>query len=758
VDQRLIPADPVLVKQLMARAYLSAPAIDEILGDVVLQAHQVDAAARVLALLQAHGGAVLADATGMGKTFVALAVSRCLGQTTIIAPAALRRMWLDSLGRAGLRARVDSYEALSRTPILPPERPQLLVLDEAHHARNPASKRYVRLAELAWGTRVLILTATPIHNRGRDIRALLALFAGSRAESMSDDEVRQYIVRRTSASAGGSSMPALSPPQWLEVPRDPDTLRAIESLPPAVPAADGAPAHSLMILGLIRAWSSSEAALRETLRRRLRRVASYLAALECGRIPDRVELATWPVVDDAIQLGFPDLFPRPTATIDISTVQAALVRHEEGVRGVLRTIERGDGALDRARVEHLRAVQERHAGTPLVAFTQFADTARELFREMAFAGGAALVTGKGARIASGAVDVEEIVRGFDVFGRNRMAMPLHLLIATDVLSEGLSLRRAGVIVHLDVPWTLARLEQRVGRLRRMGSPHRTIAVYAIGPPARSHELAPVLRALQRKARIGTTTVGDGELSASLPLFGSRLRRATEQLVLRGDANANEELRKLLGRWHDPPPPAFVKTGACNSFALVLIRQGERHQLLVVHEDRVSDRIADVRDAVAALTATAFGATEPALSPKLASGLAIWLDEQRARELVRPATDAPSPAHVDTLRALQDILLRTQRAERSQLSARVERCRALVMSARGIGAEIAMSRLLRDGFDLDALDSLLTSGTTASSSGEDLPWVLAVLGSGTQGAFIAESMHQGPLQSSTHRAVPAAMQG
>jgi hypothetical protein len=273
VDQRLIPADPVLVKQLMARAYLSAPAIDEILGDVVLQAHQVDAAARVLALLQAHGGAVLADATGMGKTFVALAVSRCLGQTTIIAPAALRRMWLDSLGRAGLRARVDSYEALSRTPILPPERPQLLVLDEAHHARNPASKRYVRLAELAWGTRVLILTATPIHNRGRDIRALLALFAGSRAESMSDDEVRQYIVRRTSASAGGSSMPALSPPQWLEVPRDPDTFRAIESLPPAVPAADGAPAHSLMILGLIRAWSSSEAALRETLRRRLRRVA-----------------------------------------------------------------------------------------------------------------------------------------------------------------------------------------------------------------------------------------------------------------------------------------------------------------------------------------------------------------------------------------------------------------------------------------------------------------------------------------------------
>ena len=58
----------------MAQAYLSAPAIEVQQGAIHLAPHQVDAASRLLALLGEHGGAVLADATGLGKTFVAIAV------------------------------------------------------------------------------------------------------------------------------------------------------------------------------------------------------------------------------------------------------------------------------------------------------------------------------------------------------------------------------------------------------------------------------------------------------------------------------------------------------------------------------------------------------------------------------------------------------------------------------------------------------------------------------------------------------------
>lgn len=740
------------MRQLIAKSYLSSLQIDGQLGDIMLEPHQVDAAARILELLRVHGGAVLADATGMGKTFVALAVSRAIGLTTIVAPAALKGMWQGSLARSGVSAAFESYESLSRSTTSQGVSPSLLILDEAHHVRNPASKRYARIADLAWGANVLIMTATPIHNRGRDLRALLALFIGSRAESMTDEGMRRYIVRRTSESLGSLAMPALEPPIWLEVPRDPATLRAIEAIPPAVPALDGSPAHALMILGLIRAWSSSEAALRATLKRRLRRVASFFAALDSGHFPACRELESWPVVDDAIQLGFPALCPGSTeARVDVGQVNDALVRHQEGVRDVLRVLDRRDAEFDRARAAHLLALLERHAPQPVVAFSQFADTARGLFLATAPRGGVALVTGTCARVASGPVAVDEMVRGFDIGATVTAAMPLELLVTTDVLSEGLSLRRAAVIVHLDVPWTLARLEQRVGRLRRLGSPHRCIHVYAIGPPLEAAELTRVLRALQRKARLTTNVVGAGELQATLPLLGDRLLRATARVVQRQESTATERLRTLLGRWFSTrapmAPPVTVETRA-----LALMQKGEAYRLLAVCEGGTSDRIADVSDAVALLEGGVvdFDGEEP--SHLIADHLESWIDVQRARDMVRPAIDAPSPAHVGVLRALLYVIRDTPRADRGLVSRRIEHCRSLVSAARGIGVELAMDQLLRDGFRIDALEHLLASRPTPMPS-NDVPWRLvavleSVAGQAGVRAFIAESPHPGPPRSST----------
>jgi superfamily II DNA or RNA helicase len=167
VDERLIAADPREVMRRMAEAYLAAPAITVELGEVCLAPHQVDAASLLLALLGEWGGAVLADATGFGKTFVAIAVARVMGPALVIAPAALRNMWKESLTRAGVVAGVESYERFSRGDFAVSERPALLVLDEAHHARNPRARRYAALADLAWGTKVLLLTATDSHNRAR---------------------------------------------------------------------------------------------------------------------------------------------------------------------------------------------------------------------------------------------------------------------------------------------------------------------------------------------------------------------------------------------------------------------------------------------------------------------------------------------------------------------------------------------------------------------------------------------------------------
>lgn len=42
------------------------------------------------------------------------------------------------------------------------------------------------------------------------------------------------------------------------------------------------------------------------------------------------------------------------------------------------------------------------------------------------------------------------------------------MVATDAASEGLNLQKLGTLVNIDLPWNPARLEQRLGRIKRIG--------------------------------------------------------------------------------------------------------------------------------------------------------------------------------------------------------------------------------------------------------------------------------------------------
>ncbi len=91
----------------------------------------------------------------------------------------------------------------------------------------------------------------------------------------------------------------------------------------------------------------------------------------------------------------------------------------------------------------------------------------------------------------------------------------------------------------------------------------------------------------------------------------------------------------------------------------------------------------------------------------------WIEHQRARALAGPAVESPSVAHAAVLRRLQALAARTGRAERAVIIERIERCRRLVLAARGIGAENAMAGFITrsataGSLDLAALEFLLAS--------------------------------------------------
>jgi DNA or RNA helicases of superfamily II len=174
------------------------------LGSITLRPHQQSAVDRLRPAVEEFGGALLCDQVGMGKTFVALALCD-KDAAFVVAPAVLKEMWEAAAESCGKAIEFMSTESLSRN-----ERPRaasdgLLIVDEAHHFRNPRTKRYSALAKLAANRPVVLLTATPIHNRRGDLAALLSLFLGSDAKSLCESEVGRLIIRREIESVGANS-------------------------------------------------------------------------------------------------------------------------------------------------------------------------------------------------------------------------------------------------------------------------------------------------------------------------------------------------------------------------------------------------------------------------------------------------------------------------------------------------------------------------------------------------------------------------
>jgi len=54
---------------------------------------------------------------------------------------------------------------------------------------------------------------------------------------------------------------------------------------------------------------------------------------------------------------------------------------------------------------------------------------------------------------------------------------LRLLLGTDAASEGLNLQSLATLINLDLPWNPTRLEQRKGRIQRIGQVHDTVQIY-----------------------------------------------------------------------------------------------------------------------------------------------------------------------------------------------------------------------------------------------------------------------------------------
>jgi superfamily II DNA or RNA helicase len=677
-----------VVRAVIARA-VAPPESAATLGAVRLFPHQQEAVALLRRTLARFHGALLADAVGLGKTFTALGVARCYGDVLVIHPACLREMWKSALQRAGITAATVSYERLSAGHEPDRERFDFVVLDEAHHARNHRTRRYRSIASLTWGADVLLLSATPLHNRRSDLRALFRLFLAD--VTLNDALLSRLVVRRSRHH--DVSLPTVTHGRRLAVDPAPEVLASILALPPPVhhTATDAA---SLIQLSLVRQWCSSDAALAAALRRRRILTAAAEESASRGVLPDASALRALIVDDDTLQL---DLFGSAgTPLSDSNDLLHDLQRHMDAVRTLQHTLARNP--RDKQRFSLLsRALTEERIRRAIV-FTHSARTASAAFRALRAAHRLACLTGRGALIASGPVSRWSVLDAFRpsaAVARHSDLARIDALIATDVLCEGVDLHDASLLIHLDLPWTASRLEQRVGRLRRLGSPHGRILVRVFVPPVDGDRIVRVVEALLQKARLSDRLVGSDDALA-FRMLGARPRHAD------APADLGLALRRRARAWLAAHGDTGPSATASPQPSVAACRGPRSGTFLAVISDSVGEEIL-VGHARGVTTApTAIGAAFDALS---GGGMAV--DARRIetaltcldrhfRHLAIVAGDdrGTSDTQRTTLRALERTLCRRGRVDRMADLRIVSGARDLVRDARGAGADFAMAEWLR----------------------------------------------------------------
>jgi superfamily II DNA or RNA helicase len=477
---------------------------------------------------------LIADEVGLGKTIQAgLIVAEAITRTSdarvlIVSPAGLREQWRGELqSRFGLSVEILDAEGVARiaahvVPGVNPwslhqttvtsidyiKRPEVMrslealtwdvvVFDEAH-ALAGRSDRATAAAALARRARtVVMLTATP-HSGDNDAFARLCALGDL------GNAFPLTTFHRTRADVGLRHGRRLT--QLHVRPTDDEHAmhgalrRYVQRL--AAEAGAAAPGASLVASILARRACSSAWSLARSLERRVALLADTPVAAR--------DQLTFPFLDA-------DTDEEPANELGVAGLRDAA--EEVVCLRQLAELARA-AAVKESKPRALRRLIRR-AREPVLVFTEYRDTLQHLAVHLADFEPLQLHGGLSAR------ERTDVLRRFT-------SGEASVLLATDTASEGLNLHyRCRLVVNLELPWTPLRLEQRIGRVDRLGQRRRVHAVQLVADG--TWEESMVARLDQRSehihavfaAAVDSRWRSDAETEAARLLVAKSLERASQ---------------------------------------------------------------------------------------------------------------------------------------------------------------------------------------------------------------------------------------
>jgi ATP-dependent helicase HepA len=519
-ELRALPPKPDMLSMLRegrvgdARSFLlrrSALLLDEerrcdalgalLASRVMVKPHQVGVVQRVLSSRRPRF--VLADEVGLGKTieagmiFSALRLSGLANRVLVVAPSHLTVQWLGELFHkfnqlftlmdgeryaASVEERpeespwarfdkvVTSLELLSRSEehrkgVGSAQAPwDLVIIDEAHHLKGEKAFEVAKaLAQNSWG--LVLLTATPMQLDPEEYHALLTLIDPATAPTLEgfksllarQEEISQAVRSILEGDGKGAALKALA----QKFPED-SKLRALDQ------------DKTALLSHLAETYSLSDRLIRNRraivggfAQRRLHRHKVELPANELKARTDAMDLVREKsqVRGAALSSFLRRMESSPAAFLEALAGQKALTGLATGLK--LPTRDAKYGVFRKV----LSDIWAKEKAAKVLVFTEARATLDSLKDELAKDGIEALVYHG---------DLPLLERDRQV-ARFRDPEGPKLLICTEVGGEGRNFQFSHHLVHYDLPWSPATMEQRIGRLDRIGQ-MQTVEIHVFDIP------------------------------------------------------------------------------------------------------------------------------------------------------------------------------------------------------------------------------------------------------------------------------------
>ncbi|HCG01544.1 MAG TPA: hypothetical protein DEV93_13480 [Chloroflexi bacterium] len=546
---------------------------------------------------------LLADDPGAGKTIMAglymkeLILRRAGDRILVVCPANLRPQWVRELSE---RFQLDFVQlgashfdaTLTENPwdqfdhivvsrdFLRTDRAReafdaadrdwdLAVVDEAHgftlavdgkgHISKKSERYKAAEAVSRRSHRLILMTATPHSGRDYSLWALLRLLDmdawGDRCPRKLEVPQQQFrkVSKEIMRDMAGNKLFKDRHPQRVEYQIEGEEWELYNAVTEFVSTklkeirGDRSKATVGFALATMqRRVASSTRAIRRSLERRLERVEKALEdpeeylrgrkAFQASVVPDGDDLEDldeeerWRLEDEALEEWLPDTVAELGAEAIALRPLLAMAQEVEGKRVERKLTE----LLDVVRNLGLKEDRRKQ----LLIFTEHKDTLDYLVENLSKDFQVAQIHGQMKLLAR--IEQERYFRE-----------TAQIMVATEAAGEGINLQFCHLMVNYDIPWNPNRLEQRMGRIHRIG---QTEDVYIFNLIAGNTREGYVLSILLKKMENMGVALGDKVFDVVGQAIGGNLRQVLEA-VIAGEMSKEEAAETFGGEEVDPATKA-----------------------------------------------------------------------------------------------------------------------------------------------------------------------------------------------------------